>query len=88
MQPTLRQDVVLGREKGKHAMTADYVTYDRDADALYVTFPGKEDVRVTRTDCIAEDLNIDYDQAGEVVGIEVLGVSTLPPPPIPHEDNA
>jgi uncharacterized protein YuzE len=68
-------------------VTTAYVTYDRTVDALYVLFPGKEDVHVTRTDCIAAEVTIDYDQAGEIVGVEVLGVSTLPPPPIPHEDK-
>jgi uncharacterized protein YuzE len=64
-----------------------YVHYDRDADALYAAIPGRESARVARTVPATEDYDymIDYDADGQIIGIEILGVSTLPPPPRTEE---
>ena len=46
------------------------IRYDRDADALYVTFLG--DVAVARTDEVDEGTLVDVSDDGRVVGLEVL----------------
>ena len=48
------------------------ITYDPEVDALYIRF---EDVPVT-TKHVAEGIAVDYDAAGKLAGIEVLGAVT------------
>lgn len=48
------------------------ITYDRQADALYVKFKRN---RVVRTSEITDYFLVDFDQEGEIVGIEILAAS-------------
>ena len=48
------------------------VSYDRVADALYVKL---RDDKVVDSDEIAPGIIVDFNERGEVVGIEVLGFS-------------
>lgn len=48
-----------------------FVTYDSEADALYVQF---RDSDVARTVSLDANRNVDYDLDGEVVGVEFLNV--------------
>ncbi|MDX1585080.1 MAG: DUF2283 domain-containing protein [Thermoanaerobaculia bacterium] len=51
------------------------ITYDRDADALYIRLKtGTEEIHVNR---VSEDVACDLDEEGRVVGIEVLRASTV-----------
>jgi YD repeat-containing protein len=45
------------------------ITYDREVDALYIRF---KEVTVT-TKHLAEGIAADYDAAGRLAGIEILG---------------
>lgn len=47
------------------------VTYDREADALYITF--KEAMVTTRP--LGDGIAVDYDADGRVAGIEVLSAT-------------
>ena len=46
--------------------------YSKDADALYIRF---KETEIKNTDEVNDDIIIDYDTAGNVVGIEILSVS-------------
>lgn len=50
------------------------ITYDRDADALYIRLLEASDVKVTR---VSEDVAFDIAPDGRVAGIEILHASTL-----------
>lgn len=50
------------------------ITYDRDADALYIRLLDASDVKVTR---LSEDVAFDLDPEGRVAGIEILHASGL-----------
>ena len=50
------------------------ITYDRDADALYIRLLEAADVKVTR---VSEDAAFDIAPDGRVAGIEILHASTL-----------
>ena len=62
------------------------VTYDEVANAAYIYLsPGAEGTRVARTypcDPIKVDgmINLDFDAAGRLVGVEVLAARTKLPP--------
>jgi uncharacterized protein YuzE len=45
------------------------IEYDREADALYISLQDKE---VTRTVGLAEGVNVDLDEQGRFIGIEIL----------------
>lgn len=45
------------------------ITYDRQGDALYVKFKRS---KIVRTAEVTDYFIVDFDQEGEVVGIEVL----------------
>ncbi|MGH7094147.1 MAG: DUF2283 domain-containing protein [Stellaceae bacterium] len=49
-------------------------SYDPEADALFVWF-GPEGVKSTETEEVAPGVMLDFDDKGEVIGIEVLYVS-------------
>ena len=49
------------------------ITYDPQVDALYIRFLD-EPVQVT-TQCLSEDVAVNYAPDGRIVGIEVLDVS-------------
>ena len=46
--------------------------YSLDADAIYIRL--KED-KICNTDEVTEDIIMDYDEKGNVIGIEILSVS-------------
>ena len=46
--------------------------YSQDADAIYIRL--KED-RIYNTDEVTPDIIMDYDDKGNVIGIEILSVS-------------
>lgn len=50
-----------------------HVEYDSESDAIYVTFSAPKGA--VRTEFIDDARYIDYDEVGNVVGIELLGVS-------------
>ena len=48
------------------------IEYSREDDALYITL---KEVEIADTDELTEDVIIDYDKEGNIVGIEVLDAS-------------
>ena len=48
------------------------IHYSHQADALYIRL---KDVDITNTDEITEDIIMDFDKDGNVVGIEILSAS-------------
>lgn len=50
-----------------------HVEYNSESDAIYVTF--REPDGAVETEFIDEARYVDYDAAGNVVGVELLGVS-------------
>jgi uncharacterized protein YuzE len=48
------------------------IEYSKDVDALYITL---NDSDVEESDEVTEDIIMDYDKDGNVVGIEILWVS-------------
>jgi uncharacterized protein YuzE len=56
------------------------ITYDPEVDAAYVYLAGP--IRaggVTRTVVATDDINLDFDGEGRLLGIEILGRSLLHP---------
>jgi Protein of unknown function (DUF2283). len=49
-----------------------YLTYDEQADAVYVQFRRSA---VTRTEELSDSVTVDYDAAGQPLGVEFLNVS-------------
>lgn len=49
-----------------------YLTYDQEADAVYVYFNQSP---VARTDELSDAVAVDYDSSGQPVGVEFLTVS-------------
>ena len=58
----------------RHGRYPLFVTYDSEADALYVQLLSTED-GVFGTDDIDYLRYVDYDEGGHVIGVEFLGVS-------------
>lgn len=54
-------------------MTDTRTTWDQDADAIYIRF---SDADVASTLALSNTVYIDVDQAGNPVGMEVLGVDS------------
>ena len=48
------------------------ILYDKEVDALYICLQEKE---VYRTKEIEEGVNIDFDEEGKVIGLEIIGVT-------------
>ncbi|MFN8498771.1 MAG: DUF2283 domain-containing protein [Anaerolineae bacterium] len=48
------------------------VTYDREADAMYIVF---RDVQVAKTSHVQPGVILDYAADGELVGMEILSAS-------------
>ena len=48
------------------------IEYSKEVDALYITL---KEADVADTDELTEDIIIDYDNGGKIVGIEVLDAS-------------
>lgn len=52
------------------------VTFDTQANAVYIYFPRQPSAErqpIARTLQLNEWINVDYDQDGQIVGVEVLG---------------
>ena len=49
------------------------ITYDRVADAAYIYLA--DDIHMPETRHVDEDINLDFDEHNQLVGIEVLGAS-------------
>jgi len=50
-----------------------FVDYDKEADVLYVTF--KEDAAIYMSDLKDDDILLEYDKDGHLVGVTILDVS-------------
>lgn len=48
------------------------IRYSHEADALYIRF---KEIKIADTDELTEDIIIDYDIDGNIVGIEILDAS-------------
>jgi uncharacterized protein YuzE len=48
------------------------VVYDREADALYIYLKDSKVVESKPSDAISYSAIVDYDQDGDVVGVEIL----------------
>ncbi len=48
------------------------IHYSHEADALYIRL---REAKIENTDQITEDIIMDYDKTGNVVGIEILAAS-------------
>lgn len=48
-------------------------SYDPEADAMFLWF-GPEGLRSARTEEVAPGIMLDFDEAGRVIGVEVLDV--------------
>lgn len=67
----LHSDVAGFRElDGRYHVRADY---DAEADAIYITFRKPEGA--VETEFVDDARYVDYDEAGNMVGVEILGVS-------------
>lgn len=54
------------------------VTYDREADAMYIKF---REAKVEKSSDVADGIVLDYGVNGELIGIEVLHASVRIPDP-------
>ena len=52
------------------------ITYDKEADALYIKL---KEYAVDKTKEVDKNLIVDYDKAGEIIGIEILFVKERMP---------
>lgn len=52
------------------------LNYDREVDAAYFRI---EDKTILESEEIADGIIIDYDEDNEIVGVELLGVTTIDP---------
>lgn len=48
------------------------ITYDKDADAMYIYLDEKS--QVDRTEEVSKDVVLDYDKTGNIIGVEFLFV--------------
>jgi len=51
------------------------ITYDAEADAMYIYLQGKPGEKVSRTQELGDGIAIDYGPGGAVFGIEILDAS-------------
>ena len=51
------------------------IEYDKSADAAYIYFKGIEEGEVVQTISLNESVNIDLDNEGRTLGIEILDAS-------------
>ncbi len=49
-------------------------SYDPEADAMFVWF-GPENAKSAETEEVAPGIMLDFDETGEVIGVEILNVS-------------
>jgi uncharacterized protein YuzE len=48
------------------------IEYDREVDALYIRIQEK---KVSKTKEVAEGVNIDLDESGKLIGLEIIGAT-------------
>lgn len=48
------------------------IEYDKEVDALYIRIQEKY---VSRTQEVAEGVNLDFDEEGRLIGLEILGAA-------------
>lgn len=48
------------------------IEYDKEVDALYIRIQEKH---VSRTQEVSDGVNLDFDEQGRLIGLEVLGAS-------------
>jgi uncharacterized protein YuzE len=48
------------------------IEYDREVDALYIRIQEKE---VSHTKEIEEGVNLDFDEEGKIIGLEIIGAT-------------
>jgi len=53
-----------------------YFNYDPTCDAGYINIPNK-DRKIVRTQEVGNCILIDKNEAGDVIGVEILGVASL-----------
>ncbi len=53
------------------------ITYDSDADAMYIYLD--EEAKVDRTKEVDKDVIVDYDNKGKIIGVELLFVKEKRP---------
>ena len=53
------------------------ITYDSDADAMYIYLD--EGAKVDKTKEISKDFILDYDKSGNIIGVELLFVKEKRP---------
>ncbi len=46
-----------------------YITYDKESDVLYIKY---KDEKIVESDEISKGIIVDYNEKGEIVGIEIL----------------
>lgn len=65
-----------------------FVVYDADADAAYIHLADSLAAPVARTVAAIDDVNLDFDAAGVLVGVEVLGASVRLPEEVLREASS
>ena len=48
------------------------IEYDKEVDALYIRIQEKE---VARTQEVSDGVNLDFDEQGRLIGLEIVGAS-------------
>lgn len=51
------------------------ITFDKDADAVYIYFKEISPGEVKNTISLNDSVNIDFDEEGKILGIEILDAS-------------
>lgn len=57
-----------------HGKTPTSVSIDREARAIYFKLSEKE---VARTERLNNSLSVDYDEDGEVIGVEIIRITNV-----------
>lgn len=56
----------------RHAKKQMKIEYDKEVDALYIRIQEKE---VSRTKELEEGINLDLDDVGKIIGLEIIGAT-------------
>ncbi len=64
------------------------ITYDKTADAAYIYLTDIEAGGAARTETVNENINLDFDATGKLVGIEVLSASKILPESLLKYENS
>ena len=64
--------------------------YDRTADAVYISLQPANVIQpsVVRTESVGASINLDFDDSGRLVGVEVLSAQMLHPSLLAEADLA